>query len=59
MAIVLAGIAIGLGSATPWLVIPLFIWQLTVRYVVPEELKLKASFGSEYLEYMAKVRRWV
>ncbi len=59
MAIVLAGIAIGLGSATPWLVIPLFIWQLTVCYVVPEELKLKASFGSEYLQYMAKVRRWL
>lgn len=59
MTIVLAGIAIGLGSATPWLVIPLFIWQLTVRYVVPEERKLKTSFGREYLDYMAKVRRWV
>jgi protein-S-isoprenylcysteine O-methyltransferase Ste14 len=59
MAMVLAGIAIGLGSATPWLVIPLFIWQLTVRYIVPEERKLEASFGSEYVDYMARVRRWV
>jgi hypothetical protein len=55
----LMGIAIALGSAAPWLVIPLFMWQVTVRFVVPEEHKLQASFGGEYLRYIAKVRRWV
>lgn len=59
MALVLAGIAIGLGSVTPWLVIPLFIWLVTERFIVPEERKLEASFGQQYHEYKAKVRRWV
>ena len=53
------GIAIALGSAAPWLVIPLFMRQASVRFVVPEEHKLQASFGGEYLRYIAKVRRWV
>src|SRR3974377_1105154 len=38
--LVLAGIAIGLGSATPWLVVPLFAWLVTERLIVPEERKL-------------------
>jgi protein-S-isoprenylcysteine O-methyltransferase Ste14 len=58
MVLVLAGIAVGLGSATPWLAIPLFVWQVTERFIVPEEHKLEAAFGQQYLEYMAKVRRW-
>ena len=58
MVLVLAGIAVGLGSPTPWLVVPLFVWQVTERFIVPEEHKLEAAFGHQYLEYKAKVRRW-
>jgi protein-S-isoprenylcysteine O-methyltransferase Ste14 len=59
MVLVLAGIAIGLGSATPWLVVPLFAWLVTQRFIIPEERKLDATFGQQYYEYKAKVRRWV
>ena len=59
MALVLVGIAIGLGSATPWLVVVLFVWQITARFIVPEECKLKASFGEQFLRYKIKVRRWL
>lgn len=59
MVLVLAGIAIGLGSATPWLVVPLFVWLVTERFIVPEERMLEATFGQQYYEYKAKVRRWV
>ena len=58
MVLLLAGIAIGLGSASPWLVIPLFVWLVTARFIVAEERKLEAAFGSQYVDYKAKVRRW-
>ncbi|MGO9801907.1 MAG: methyltransferase family protein [Steroidobacteraceae bacterium] len=59
MVLVLAGIAIGLGSATPWLVVPLFVWRVTERFIVPEERKLEETVGQQYCEYKFKVRRWV
>jgi len=58
MVLLLTGIAVGLGSATPWLVIPVFVWQVTQRFIVAEERKLEVAFGHQYLEYKAKVRLW-
>jgi protein-S-isoprenylcysteine O-methyltransferase Ste14 len=54
----LAGIAVGLGSATPWLVVPFFVWQVTQRFIIVEERKLETTFGHRYLDYKGKVRRW-
>jgi len=59
MVLVLVGIVIGLGSATPWLVVPLFVWRVQERFIVPEERKLEAAFGAQYNEYKAKTRRWI
>ena len=59
MVLVLAGIAVALGGATPWLVIPVFAWYVDRRFIVPEEHKLEATFGARFLEYKASVRRWI
>ena len=59
MAFVLVGIAIALGSATPLLVIPLFVWQAMNRFIIPEERKLESTFGWTYTEYKSRVRRWL
>jgi protein-S-isoprenylcysteine O-methyltransferase Ste14 len=59
MTLILVGIAVALGSATPWLAVPVFAWQITGRFVVPEERKLREAFGSLYAEYAARVRRWL
>jgi len=59
MAFALAGIAVGLGTATPWVVVAAFVWQVTVRFIVPEERKLETSFGEQFLRYKASVRRWL
>jgi protein-S-isoprenylcysteine O-methyltransferase Ste14 len=59
MVLVLAGVALLLGSFTPWFVLPVFFW-LIARNVIPvEEMMLAERFGQEYLEYRAKVRRWI
>ncbi len=59
MTLILAGIATSLGSVSPWLVVVLFIWQITERFIVPEERKLERTFGHQYQAYRAKVPRWL
>jgi protein-S-isoprenylcysteine O-methyltransferase Ste14 len=59
MVLVLSGIALLLGSLTPWLVAPVFI-ALIARNVIPvEEAMLQETFGEEYQQYRTKVRRWI
>lgn len=59
MTLILAGVAMMFGSATPWLVLPVFVW-LIARNVIPVEEALMADvFGADYEQYRARVRRWI
>ena len=59
MYIFLAGLGIGLGSALPFLVIPVFAVWMNLKFVVPEEEMLARQFGDAYAEYAERVRRWL
>jgi protein-S-isoprenylcysteine O-methyltransferase Ste14 len=59
MAGVLLGTAVFMGSLTPFVVIPGFMALIGERFIVPEEAKLEAAFGRGYLDYKARVRRWL
>jgi protein-S-isoprenylcysteine O-methyltransferase Ste14 len=59
MAGVLLGTAVFMGSLTPFIVIPGFMALIGERFIVPEEEKLEAAFGRDYLDYKARVRRWL
>ena len=39
--------------------IPAFMALIAERFIVPEEAKLEAAFGGQYLEYKKRVRRWL
>lgn len=56
---ILCGFAIWLGSATPFLALPVFYWLITNLQIKPEETILEATFGQQYLAYKSRVRRWV
>jgi protein-S-isoprenylcysteine O-methyltransferase Ste14 len=59
MAVFYAGTAIAAGS---WLALLLLVpCLLVIRYyvIVREEAYLEDKFGKEYLDYKAKVRRWL
>lgn len=45
----------------PWalILLPLVIWLLTIWVIIPEEKYLEGKFGTEYLNYKSKVRRWI
>lgn len=59
LAVALLGIAIVLGTVTPFVVPPLFVWLITVRFIGAEEANLAAQFGEAYHAYTRRVRRWL
>lgn len=59
MALLLLGAACWTSNAAAYGLVVMFCTYLTVFQIKPEERALQARFGSEYLSYKAKVRRWV
>jgi len=57
--IMLTGVGLVLGSASPFLVVPLFGWLIWTGYVRREEAMLAERFGEEYDAYRRRVRRWI
>jgi protein-S-isoprenylcysteine O-methyltransferase Ste14 len=57
--LLLAGIAMLLGSLTPWIVVVIFPFLMEMRFVRAEETMLEARFGDSWLEYKHRVRRWL
>ena len=55
----LAGFAVRLGSVTPFLMLPLFVWVLNRGQIVHEEQFLAAKYGQAYEDYRGRVRRWL
>lgn len=59
MVLVLLGVDVLLGSLTPFIFLPPFVWIIQRRFIVPEEALLEARFGEEYRAYRSSVRRWI
>jgi protein-S-isoprenylcysteine O-methyltransferase Ste14 len=58
LALILIGWAVWLGSASPWLIPPLFVMIVTLLQIIPEEQALGRLFGEQYLKYRRDVARW-
>lgn len=56
---ILAGIAILLGSLTPFIAIPIFIILIDRAFIRVEERMLAVKFGPAWSEYRKKTRRWI
>jgi len=59
MSMALCGAAVVLGSITCLLILPLFVWLITTRFIRVEEAMLTERFGETYRAYRQRVRRWV
>ena len=55
----LVGAALWLGAPGALVLVPGLIWCLTVRFILPEEARMRATFGAAYDSYAARTRRWV
>jgi protein-S-isoprenylcysteine O-methyltransferase Ste14 len=59
MALCLLGVAAWSSALSGYVLVLGFCWYLTRFQIIPEEKALLAVFGSEFTQYMTKVRRWV
>lgn len=59
MVIMLLGTAFMLGSLSTFAPIPVFFLIIRNNFVLAEERFCEAAFGQQYLDYKAKVRRWI
>jgi protein-S-isoprenylcysteine O-methyltransferase Ste14 len=57
--LILAAIAVFLGSLTPWFIVPLVAILLDARFIKIEESILEETFGEAYRRYEKQARRWV
>jgi protein-S-isoprenylcysteine O-methyltransferase Ste14 len=53
------GVSIFVQSLWFVLFLPLLIWVFTTWVIIPEERYLENKFGKEYLDFKARVRRWI
>ena len=59
LVIALAGIAFFLNERWPWLALPVFAAVIQWRFIRYEEQQMETTFGSAYLDYKERVRRWL
>lgn len=57
--LVLLGLILRFDAVLSLLFIPVFVWLLERRFIVPEENRLRRRFREEYARYINRVRRWV
>ena len=59
MILIVAGIGVLVGSATPWLVVILLAILFDRFFIKTEEQILEETFGDLFREYRKHVRRWI
>ena len=59
MALIILGVAVFLGSATPFLIAILLPLLLHWKFINPEEAMLSRSFGKVFTEYRTHTRKWI
>jgi protein-S-isoprenylcysteine O-methyltransferase Ste14 len=57
--LILVGVALLLGTLSPWFIIPIFVVTMEVVFIKVEERMLEEKFGPAWLAYKRKVRRWI
>ncbi len=57
--LVLLGLAVWFGTWPYFLAPPLFMLTIRLAFIPREERRLEATFGQAYLDYKARVRRWI
>ena len=57
--VMLAGIAVWIGSVLNLVLIAAFVWTIDRFQIAAEEKALAEVFGNRYVAYRGKVRRWL
>lgn len=58
-AMILAGFILYWDAVLSLPLVPIFVWLIERRFVLPEENSLRRKFRADFARYEAKVRRWI
>lgn len=56
---ILAGLILRWDAVLCLPLIPVFVWVLERRFILPEENRLRRAFHADFARYERKVRRWI
>lgn len=56
--LVLTGVILAWDAVLSLPLVPLFIWMLERRFIIPEEDGLRRKFRADFARYAQKTRRW-
>ncbi|WP_135502180.1 methyltransferase family protein [Roseovarius aestuariivivens] len=56
---ILAGLILRWDAVLSLPLLPLFLWVIERRFVIPEENRLRRKFRADFARYCQKTRRWV
>jgi protein-S-isoprenylcysteine O-methyltransferase Ste14 len=59
MVFILTGVALLLGSLSPYIIIPIFALLMDRIFISTEENMLETNFGDNWKQYKSTVRRWL
>ena len=57
--LILIGVALLLGTLSPYIIVAGFALLLEVKFIRMEEMKLAATFGIKWEMYKQRTRRWL
>lgn len=57
--LILAGCVLWFDAVLSLPLIPIFLWVLEKRFVIPEENRMRREFRADWARYEQKVRRWM
>ena len=58
-ALILAGLALRWEAPVALLLVPLFMFTITQRFILPEEDRLRRKFRADFARYCEATRRWL
>ncbi len=56
--LILAGLILRFDAVLSLVLVPIFVWLLERRFILPEEDRLRRTFRAEFARYEQKTRRW-
>lgn len=57
--LVLAGLILRFDAVLALPLVPVFVWVIERRFILPEEDRLRRTFRTDFARYERKVRRWI
>ena len=56
---VLAGLILSWDAVLALPLVPVFVWVIERRFIVPEENRLRSKFRADFARYTQRTRRWL